>query len=297
MLKVLGLGDNVVDIYLHTNTMYPGGNALNFAVFAHLLGYTAGYMGVFGDDAPADHVLRTVQSLGLDVSHCRCFPGENGMARVTLVDGDRVFLPSNKGGICKLHPWDLTRLDEQYVQGFDLVHSSCHSYTEGILPRLKELGVRVSFDFSNDYPEQYLQQVCPSLFAAVLSCGHLEDEAIVSLMRHVQGLGPELVLATRGARGALLLKGGEFFEQSPCLVRALDTLGAGDSFLTAFLCNYLDGMRYGADFPSAGGSRGLTTRREYEHALIQVSLHKAAVFSADSCLRSGAFGYGVEARL
>ena len=34
MVKVLGLGDNVCDVYLHTNTMYPGGQAVNFAVFA-----------------------------------------------------------------------------------------------------------------------------------------------------------------------------------------------------------------------------------------------------------------------
>ena len=33
-VKVLGFGDNVVDKYEHIKTMYPGGNAVNFAVFA-----------------------------------------------------------------------------------------------------------------------------------------------------------------------------------------------------------------------------------------------------------------------
>lgn len=28
MVKVLGLGDNVCDVYLHTGTMYPGGQAV-----------------------------------------------------------------------------------------------------------------------------------------------------------------------------------------------------------------------------------------------------------------------------
>ena len=36
MIKVLGLGDNVVDKYMHIKTMYPGGNALNIAVLARL---------------------------------------------------------------------------------------------------------------------------------------------------------------------------------------------------------------------------------------------------------------------
>lgn len=37
-ISVLGFGDNVVDKYEHIKTMYPGGNAVNFAVFAKKLG-------------------------------------------------------------------------------------------------------------------------------------------------------------------------------------------------------------------------------------------------------------------
>lgn len=41
MIKVLGIGDNVCDKYLHIKTIYPGGNALNIAVFAKLSGAEA----------------------------------------------------------------------------------------------------------------------------------------------------------------------------------------------------------------------------------------------------------------
>lgn len=60
MIKVLGLGDNVVDKYMHIKTMYPGGNALNIAVLARLSGIEVGYLGVFGDDEAAKHVYKTV---------------------------------------------------------------------------------------------------------------------------------------------------------------------------------------------------------------------------------------------
>ena len=40
-VKVLGFGDNVVDLYDHLHLMYPGGNAVNFAVFAKRLGVAA----------------------------------------------------------------------------------------------------------------------------------------------------------------------------------------------------------------------------------------------------------------
>ena len=33
-VSALGFGDNVVDRYEHIRTMYPGGNAVNFAVYA-----------------------------------------------------------------------------------------------------------------------------------------------------------------------------------------------------------------------------------------------------------------------
>ena len=71
MVKVLGLGDNVCDVYLHTGMMYPGGQALNFAVYAALLGARADFMGVFGRDEVARHVQRTLDKKGVGRSRCR----------------------------------------------------------------------------------------------------------------------------------------------------------------------------------------------------------------------------------
>ena len=47
-MKVLGFGDNVCDEYVHLHTMFPGGQALNFAVYAKMLGVESAFMGVFG---------------------------------------------------------------------------------------------------------------------------------------------------------------------------------------------------------------------------------------------------------
>ena len=45
-IRVIGVGDNVVDKYMHTKTMYPGGNAFNFSAYASMLGASSSYMGV-----------------------------------------------------------------------------------------------------------------------------------------------------------------------------------------------------------------------------------------------------------
>ena len=47
-VNALGFGDNVVDRYEHIHTMYPGGNAVNFAVYAKKCGAArSAYMGIF----------------------------------------------------------------------------------------------------------------------------------------------------------------------------------------------------------------------------------------------------------
>ena len=49
--KLLGFGDNVVDIYDHQKTMYPGGNCVNVSVYGKMSGCEkTAYMGYFGDD-------------------------------------------------------------------------------------------------------------------------------------------------------------------------------------------------------------------------------------------------------
>ena len=98
-MKVIGIGDNVVDKYEHRRVRYPGGNALNFSVYAAMLDASAAYLGIFGNDAAADHVMRALAKFGIDIRHCRQVAGENGYARLTIEQGERVFLGSNLGGV------------------------------------------------------------------------------------------------------------------------------------------------------------------------------------------------------
>ena len=108
MLKVLGLGDNVCDVYLHTGTMYPGGQAVNFAVYARMLGAESDFMGVFGKDAVADHVQASLDAHGVGHSHCRIYEGENGFARVTLVkEAIKVVFCSSIQFIWKKRIWNM----------------------------------------------------------------------------------------------------------------------------------------------------------------------------------------------
>ena len=64
-MKVIGIGDNVVDDYSHIRTMFPGGNALNFSVYGSMLGCDSAYLGVFGSDESSKHLQHKIAEAGV----------------------------------------------------------------------------------------------------------------------------------------------------------------------------------------------------------------------------------------
>ncbi len=276
MLKVIGLGDNVVDQYLSLETIFPGGNTLNFAVYAAMQGIDSSYLGVFGDDFPAEVVIKALDAHGVAHPRCRQYPGENGRAQVTLVDGDRIFVGSNKGAALRHHPLQLDADDLEYLDAFDIIHVSCFSYLDDQMKLLKPLKPFVSYDFSNRFTDEMLEKVCPSLDCAIISLGSGGLDRAPALFEKIHGLGCPMVEASMGSEGAILSYKGKTYRQPAHLVEAVDTLGAGDAFLTTFLINFLDESLPG----------------ETEDEKIVRSLDKAADFAASVCMTHGAFGMG-----
>ena len=64
MIKVIGIGDNVCDQYYPAKIMYPGGQAMNFSVYAKMLGAQSAYLGVFGNDRVAEHIISVLDEIG-----------------------------------------------------------------------------------------------------------------------------------------------------------------------------------------------------------------------------------------
>lgn len=277
-VKVLGFGDNVVDRYDHLKIMYPGGNAANFAVYAKRFGAErSAYMGIFGNDEAGEHVIASLEEEGVELVKCLQFIGENGSSKNTVIDGDRVFLESNEGGIRGDHRYVLSRFDLEYIRQFDLVHSGNYSFTERELPKIKKTGVPISFDFSDDSPKEYFESVAPFVDYAFLSCSEMDAESIQERLQWIHSLGPSFVCASRGADGCIAFDGESYYEQAAVPVKKMaDTMGAGDSLLTAFLVSFL------------------AAKKEGKTNCIQDCLQKAAAFASEICGVDGAWGHGVK---
>ena len=277
-VSVLGFGDNVVDVYDHTGVMYPGGNAANFAVAAKRLGARrSAYMGYFGSDAKAEHEISSLAAEGVELVKCRQLVGPNGEAHVTLVDGDRVFVGSNEGGIRGETSFVLDRFDLEYVRSFDVVHSGNYCFTERQLPKIREAGVPVSFDFSDDSTDDYVRQVAPSVDLAFMSAGEMGEAEVAERLRWVVSLGPRYANATMGSEGSLGYDGKRFYRQGVRPVEHLvDTMAAGDTFLAGFVVTWVDLGKQGVEGPQR----------------VERCLEAAAEAGARACETEGSWGHG-----
>lgn len=278
-VSVVGLGDNVVDIYTHSNKQYPGGNCVNFAVYAKMFGAKrSAYMGYFGTDVNADHVIEALHNEKIETVKCKKISGENGYSRCKLENGDRVFLDYNEGGVRSRHIYELDEFDIEYLKQFDLVHCGNYCYMESQLPKIKEANIPLSFDFSDDSTEEYYMQIAPLVTYAFCSYDGT-DEEVKKHLKKVSDLGPEIVCASRGAKGCMLYCNGKYYEQKAVPIeKVVDTMGAGDSLITTFMVGYTDARKKGISQDEA----------------IVSSIAEAAKFAAEICQIDGAFGYGRE---
>ena len=71
-MKLLGIGDNVLDDYRWRQELYPGGNSVNVPVLARRYdGSTAAYIGVLADDGAGLHFASALREEGVDISRVR----------------------------------------------------------------------------------------------------------------------------------------------------------------------------------------------------------------------------------
>jgi len=268
-MRIIGIGDSVVDIYQDRNEMFPGGNALNVAVLSKQSGAeAAAFIGIVGTDVEGDHILDSLRKNLIETSQVRRAVGESGKAYVDLnVDGDRIFVKSNKGGVQAKLKLNLAADDYEYIKSFDLVHTSIYSHLDEELPLLKQY-LPISYDFSNHFTNELLEKVCPHIQFAFISGSDFTEVELEELFVKIHGLGTPFIIITRGSKGVVMSHNNKRYQQGIEEANVIDTLGAGDSFIAGFLTNYFNGVS------------------------IEGSLKTAAHIAARTCEVNGAFGHG-----
>lgn len=126
-MKLIALGDNVIDYYHNTQECFPGGNAVNVAVHAARLGAQAEYLGSLGDDDMAHIVEKALRENGVDISHCPVLQGRTTkVCSYDVVNGERSFIEVITGESWT-GPLQIGARELDELKTADLIVSSCNA--------------------------------------------------------------------------------------------------------------------------------------------------------------------------
>lgn len=260
--RIVTFGDNDVDCYEAQGTMYPGGNALNTAVFARRAGANAAFIGAMSDDPAGRHMRASLDAEGVDISHLRSVPGRTAFCVIGNSAGEREFLRADLGvSIIAPEPKDI-----EMIAAADAVHTGWSSHVDAHLPNFAAR-TRLSFDFADQSQPDYIARTAPLCFLASFSGGDLSEGEVALIHKQARTAGAIWCLVTRGGKGATLSGPETDVEVAPMRAEVVDTLGAGDSFIARVLSGLLRG--------------------EEPQSLMQA----AAQMAAETCAQLGGFGH------
>lgn len=236
----------------------PGGAPANVAAAVAKLGGSSSFIGQVGEDSFGSFLKDTLSQSGVDVTYMRRTNEANtALAFVALKkDGERDFVfyrkPSADMLLTKqdVEGINFTSQDILHFCSVDLIEADVKYAHEEVLHNIKAAGGTVCFDPNVrknlwDDLEAYqktIQQFIP--YADILKVsddelafitGIEEEEAAI---RSLLSGSVQLLILTRGKNGVSFFSGKEEVTVEGFEVKAIDTTGAGDSFIGSFLYQF-----------------------------------------------------------
>lgn len=219
-----------------------GGKGANQAVQAAKLGMETYMAGCVGDDAMGGYLIETAAKYGVNTQYIRTVPGETGMGIVNAVQNGEVYASVVRGANFEIDKADIDNIKSlmktarivilQLEIPIDIV-----IYT---IAAAKEAGCSVMLNTAPalEVPDQYLA-MCDVIIANEVEAAYYLKEEIASTEQAIIG-GRKLAerwdaacVITLGREGSAVVSG-KISEIIPAAkVSAVDTTGAGDSFIGA----------------------------------------------------------------
>jgi fructoselysine 6-kinase len=221
------VGDNCVDRYVGDAVSdLPGGNALNVAV---RLG--ADYYGSVGDDDEGRMLVEQARAAGVGVDGVELRPGRTGVTVVQVEHGERRFLLEEYGASGEFR---ISAALSSRLAGYRWVHVARQPDALALAPALRAAGVPLSCDFCDSWDAELAAALAPHLEVAFFSGDG--DAAADAVQR-----GATIGVATLGEAGSVAFTASDRYEQAALPAEIVDTLGAGDALIAAFIAAVLQG--------------------------------------------------------
>jgi len=258
---VLGLGDIDIDLFLGVEQLagrdekvvgaylgeHPGGMIANVCCAASTLGASTAMIGRVGDDAYGALAVQGLTDLGVDTSlvrtikdgrtfYCVVMLDGTGEKALTVVDTDCHLPKAEDVDVGSLARTRLVHLMGDDLEMANWVAESAH-----------ERGTLVSLDLEAATAAHGLDALhrllsyTDVLFMNSSGCRAAFADDPVDAAARALLLGPRVVVVTGGAGGALACDGATTVNVDGLRMPVVDTTGAGDCFIGAFLTRLLDG--------------------------------------------------------
>ena len=263
--RILSCGEVLWDLFPEGARF--GGAPANFACHAAILGGDVSILSAVGDDARGDDALAILRSFGIDTSLIqRIADARTGSVGVSV---DATGKPS-----FEIHPgsaWDRIAWTDALVAkiaGVDAIYFGTLGQRDEIsratirlaLELAKKRGILRVLDVNLRRPfydaaiiREAIEQASvlklsdDELREVAAACGiALDAKPEATLRSLLMRFELDLVVMTRGAKGALLVSTDEAVDQPGIPTKVVDTVGAGDSFTAAFVIGLLRGTPRGA---------------------------------------------------
>jgi fructoselysine 6-kinase len=253
------VGDNCIDVWVDAggelgDRELAGGNAFNVAVELARRGYQVGYFGAIGDDRHGELIAEAALAARVDVSRMLRVSGPTGKTVVARdPSGERRFV-SEDDGVASTYRLDDASGDE--VSRHRWAHFSRQPDLARWAPVLRARGTRCSCDLGLDGGIDLLHELAPALDVVFLSSSASRGRSGQELLEQAIAAGASLAVVTLGPEGSIAASATEHWRADAEPVdHVVDTLGAGDAFIAAFIAATLEGCEVG-DALRAGAAAG-----------------------------------------
>jgi sugar/nucleoside kinase (ribokinase family) len=256
---------------------YVGHTGHGVALGCHLLGLSTGLADVIGDDAEGAWIRRTYQELGLPLSAAVHPSGTRRAVNLVSPDGRRVSLYDAR------HPAGM-RVDpglwRDSVVRARHVHVSIMDFARQALPDTTAAECTVSTDLHDwDGENEYQRDFALAADLVFVSTSALTEPVDVVADRLFAEGQASAVIAMAGSEGSYLVVRGEKPTHVPAVELpdrpVVDSNGAGDAYVSAFLATWLDGASWkdAADAGSVAGAWACGSRGTHTDLIPAEILH------------------------
>lgn len=240
-IKVTALPCLCADVYEKTKKIYPGGEALNFAVHAsEFTGIDVTLLGIVGNDEYGKKILDSVNYRRMDVSNIRVDKKKSTAYNMTYLtpEGDRYYKDDSWHGDI-LEGLKLNRAEKRELMISDAVfinyYSSCF---DEVYALKKDYGFKLAVDFDIERDFDKIDELADNIDFVLIS----GTEELLPKFKELSLKHDGLFNMTLAEKGSVTYKNGnEYRVEAIAPDEYVDSTGCGDSYHAAFVCGILKG--------------------------------------------------------